>query len=117
MPSKKHKPSTPQAIHDCHQILLWIIPVLDQFPRSRRFTLGERIESGLLYVLECLIEAAYTRAKNTPLVQANRRLEVVRHLWRLAYELKTISLRRYELGIKQLLDLGRQIGGWEKSLT
>ncbi len=43
--------TTPKAIDDCHELLLWIIPQLDKFPRDRRFTLGERIETGVLDVL------------------------------------------------------------------
>ena len=34
---------TPQAVQACHELLLWMIPHLDKFPRVRRFTLGERI--------------------------------------------------------------------------
>ena len=49
---------SPQAIHDGHALLLWIIPQLDKFPRLRRYTLGERIETLLLQVLERLLEAA-----------------------------------------------------------
>ena len=49
---------TPQAIHDCHALLLWIIPQLDKFPRLRRYTLGERIETLLLQVLERLLSAS-----------------------------------------------------------
>ena len=30
----------PQVIDDCHELLKWLIPLLDQFPRTRRFTLG-----------------------------------------------------------------------------
>lgn len=37
-------PTVPQAVQSCHELLLWLIPQLDKFPRSRRFTLGERIE-------------------------------------------------------------------------
>ena len=44
--------SVPQAVQSCHELLLWLIPQLDKFPRVRRFTLGERIEAGLLEVLE-----------------------------------------------------------------
>jgi hypothetical protein len=39
--------------------LLWLIPQLDKIPRSRRFTLGERIEVGVLDVREVLVEAAW----------------------------------------------------------
>ena len=96
-------------------MLLWVIPHLDKFPRVRRFTLGERLEGGLLDVLELLVEAAYTRNKEASLRRANLRLEVVRHLWRLAHELKAIATRQYEHGAKLIDELGRQIGGWLRS--
>ncbi len=32
---------TPRAVQACHELLAWLIPLLGQFPRSRRFTLGE----------------------------------------------------------------------------
>ena len=107
--------SVPQAVQSCHDVLLWLIPHIDKFPRSRRFTLGERLETGLLDVLELLVDAAYSRNKETPLKRANLRLEMVRHLWRLAHELKVMTTRQYEHGAKLLDDLGRQIGGWLRS--
>ncbi|RLJ16240.1 hypothetical protein DJ030_17290 [bacterium endosymbiont of Escarpia laminata] len=76
----------PKAVQDCHNLLVWLIPLLDSFPRNRRFTLGERIESGLLEILELLVEAAYARNKRDTLKRANLRIAVVRHLWRLAEE-------------------------------
>ena len=107
--------TVPQAVQSCHELLLWLIPQLDKFPRSRRFTLGERIEDGLLEVLELLVEAAYTRNKDTSLRRANLKLEVVRHLWRLAHELKVMATRQYEHGARLIDDVGRQIGGWLRS--
>ncbi|MBA3966894.1 MAG: diversity-generating retroelement protein Avd [Nitrospirales bacterium] len=108
-------PNVPQAVQSCHDVLLWLIPQLDKFPRSRRFTLGERLEAGVLEVLTLLVEAAYSQNKGGPLRQANIRLEVVRHLWRLAYELKVVATRQYEHGARLLDDIGRQIGGWLRS--
>lgn len=108
-------PTVPQAVQSCHELLLWLIPQLDKFPRSRRFTLGERMESGILEVLEPLVEAAYTRNKNAPLRRANLKLEVVRHLWRVAHELKGTATRQYEHGARLMDDVGRQIGGWLRS--
>ncbi len=55
--------NTPKAVSACHELLKWLIPQLDKFPRLRRFTLGERLEQALLEVLELLVEAAYTRHK------------------------------------------------------
>lgn len=108
-------PTVPQAVQSCHELLLWLVPQLDKFPRSRRFTLGERIEAGLLEVLELLVVAAYQRNREASLRRANVRLEVVRHLWRLAHELKVMATRQYEHGARLIDDLGRQIGGWLRS--
>ncbi len=106
---------TPQAVQDCHELILWLVPQLDKFPRLRRFTLGERLEQALLDVLELLLEAAYTRAKQQSLQRANLRLELARHLWRLAHELEVVSTRRYAHGARLMDELGRQVGGWLRS--
>ena len=111
---QNHGESVPRAVQACHELLAWLIPLLDDFPRARRFTLGERLETGLLEVLEELVDASYSRDKRVPLSRANRRLSVNRHLWRLALELKVINLKRYEHGARLMEGLGKQIGGWLK---
>ncbi len=109
--------ATPVAIHDCHQLLAWIIPQLDHFPRARRFTLGEKLELLLMDVLEFLLEAAYQKgdAKLQMLARANRKLAVARHLWRLGFELKVCSFNAYQHGADLMVGLGKQIGGWRKA--
>ena len=111
------KDTTPQAVLACHELLRWLIPHLDKFPRVRRFTLGERLESTLLEVLEATVESAYTRNKQPSLQRANLRLEVARHLWRLSHEFQAIPTRSYEHGARLMDDLGRQLGGWLRSLS
>lgn len=44
--------TVPQAVQLCHELLRWLMPHIDKFPRVRRFTLGERIETRLLEVKE-----------------------------------------------------------------
>lgn len=108
------KSEIPQAVQDCHALLAWIIPQLDKMPRLRRYTLGERLETILLQVLENLIEASYSSAKGTTLKRANLRLDTARHLWRLAHTLEAVPRKQYLRGAERLVALGRQIGGWRK---
>ena len=112
----QHKETTPQAVEACHDLLAWMIPQLDKLPRSRRFTIGERIESGLLEVLERLIEAAYSRGtvKFEALNSANLRLDTVRHLWRLGHGLGNVPHKQYQHGARLMEDLGRQLGAWRQ---
>ncbi|MDG4595359.1 MAG: hypothetical protein P9F75_06650 [Candidatus Contendobacter sp.] len=43
-------------------------------PRARRFTLGERLENGLLRLLESLVEAAYSREKRAACCSGSARI-------------------------------------------
>ena len=112
--NKKSYASAPKAVHDCRELLLWIIPQIDKLPRIRRYTLGEKLENRLLTVLESLVTAAYSPNKSTFLFQANRDLEVSRHLWRLCFDFKAVSSKSYEHGSLLIFELGKQIGGWMK---
>ena len=66
-------------------------------------------------VLEECVDAAYSKHKQPQLQAANRHLSAVRHLWHLAYELRVIPQSRYFYGSDRLVDIGIQIGGWQKS--
>nr|NIR90837.1 four helix bundle protein [Gammaproteobacteria bacterium]NIU06313.1 four helix bundle protein [Gammaproteobacteria bacterium]NIV52878.1 four helix bundle protein [Gammaproteobacteria bacterium]NIX87586.1 four helix bundle protein [Gammaproteobacteria bacterium] len=74
-------------------------------------------ETAVLEVLERTVEAAYSRHKQPLLRRANLRIEVARHLWRLAYEFEAVSTRRYEHGARLMDGIGRQIGGWLRSTS
>jgi hypothetical protein len=107
----------PQVVEQCHQCLLWLIPAIDKLPRNRRFTLGEKLENAMLEVLALTTEASYHKQKIPLLQQANQKLAVARHLWRLCYELKLIDKRRYLFGCDMVVNIGRQIGGWRKQCS
>ena len=110
------KNTTPQAVQAAHELLGWVIPQIDKFPRLRRFTLGERLESVLIEVLELCVEAAFTHNKRAALQRANLRLEVAKHLWRLAMDMQAVAPRQYEHGVRLMDELGRQLGGWLRSV-
>jgi hypothetical protein len=106
---------TGPALEAHQQFLLWLVPTVEKFPSSQKFTLGDRIQSTALDVLESLIEATYTRDRRGHLARANLGLEKLRHLFRLAGELKLLDLRRYEHAARALDDVGRLVGAWAKA--
>jgi hypothetical protein len=95
-----------------YDLALWLLPQVAKFPRAHRFTLGERMESAVLDVLEQLVEAQYTARKLELLRQVNRRLERLRFLVRLAKDLQVLGQRRYEHACERLHDVGSLVGGW-----
>ena len=73
---------TGPAVEAHYQFLTWLMPTVEKFPRSHKFTIGDRIETAALDVLEALIEATYTRDRLQHLQQANLGIEKLRFLLR-----------------------------------
>jgi hypothetical protein len=62
---------TGAAIEAHYRFLVWLVPTLDKFPRSQKFTVGDRIQALALDVLEALIAATYTRDRAQYLRRGN----------------------------------------------
>jgi len=97
-------------------LLVYLIPQLNKFPRDQKFVLGDRIEHKLLEVQEDCLRAYYSRDKRGHLLEANLQLEVARHLVRLANALKLFSNHTYGVLAEKMDEVGRMIGGWLKSV-
>ena len=97
-----------------HGFLRWAIPAVEKFPRAQKFLLGDRIQGIALDALERLIAATFTRDRKTMLDAANLDIEKLRHLFRIAADLRCLDERRHEHAQRQLDDIGRMIGGWRK---
>jgi hypothetical protein len=107
-------PREVDAITKLYDLILWIIPKLQEFPRSQKFLLADRIECILLDILGHLIDAAYTKKKEAPLRTANLSLEKLRYLIRLSKDLKLLNLKSYEFISKAIDGIGSSVGGWLK---
>jgi hypothetical protein len=106
---------TGTAVEAHFQLLMWLIPTVEKFPRSQKFLLGDRIQASALDVLESLIEATYTRDRKGQLARANLGIEKLRFFFRLAVELHYLDRRRYQHAARTLDEVGRLIGGWAKA--
>jgi len=103
------------AVTHAYDLALWLLQRVADFPRAHRFTLGERIEDATLEALELLVEASYTRDKAALLTAANRRLDRLRYLVRMAKDLRMMTTKQYEFAVRGMLEIGSEIGGWLRS--
>ena len=97
--------------------LTWLVPVLEKFPRSQKFFLGDRLQTLALRTVEDLVEATYTKAPGALLRHINVGLEQQRVLVRVAYNLRHLDVKRYEFAVRKLDDIGTSVGGWLKRLV
>jgi len=100
------------VIEKVFDFVKWIMSKVENFPRSYKFTLGNRIVENSLDLLSSLVEAAYSHEKVTDLVRAGRKANLLRYLFRLSKEKNIISFKSYQFSAAQLFEIGRMIGGW-----
>jgi hypothetical protein len=103
------------ALEKAMLYITWLIPVLESFPKSQRFLLGDRLQTLAMDVVECIIEATYSKAPRPILQRANLLLEKQRMWVRVAYNLKHLDARRYEFAARKLDELGQSLGAWSKA--
>jgi len=106
--------STVKAVPKLYDVVMWLVSRVEKFPRSQKFTLGDRIVNLGLDILELLIEATYTRERLLLLRQANVQLEKLRYLIRLCHDFKLISTKQYKYISGEINEVGKRIGGWIK---
>ena len=87
------------------------------FPKHERYTLGQKIENTVLETLELILSASYTSVyKNEILRKANNKIDLLKHIVRLAQETDSIKLKNYLALEQTIIEIGKMIGGWRRSL-
>jgi hypothetical protein len=113
----EHKESEPAVIVvKAYDFTLWLLPKVEKFPRSFRFTAGERLVGNGLDLLLSLVGAAYSSDKQQAVDEAARKVNAVRYLLRLGKDLRLMSQASYAFASEQLEEIGRMAGGWRRSL-
>ncbi len=92
--------------------------VQNHFPKKSRFTLGTKIDDKFLDVTESIYIANYlSGSQKLPYVQqAIRRLDLLKFLLQIAWEIKDIDNKKYIALSEPLAEIGRMLGGWSKNL-
>jgi hypothetical protein len=93
---------------------LAIYRVVSNFKREYKYCLGEKLKNMCHEILDLVVEANNSRNKTPILDLLDRKLEMLRIHFRLATDLKIVSLDQIEALNVFIEDIGKQIGGWKK---
>lgn len=102
-------------VQKAYDLSLWLLPKVERFSRTYRFTIGDRITTTMLDLLTALVEAAYSARREAPLDRAIRDLNCLRFLMRLSKDLNLLSVESYGFAAGLIEELGRMAGGWRKA--
>lgn len=95
-------------------LLVWLLPKAERFPKAYRFTLTQRLMNAALDLQDALTEAETSRGqvRRRALLAADRHLGRVRIYLRLAHHWQWLNSGQYEHVSRMLLEIGRLLGGW-----
>jgi len=104
----------PTIFTKTHDLLTWVMPITEGFPKSQRFVLAKRVQDTILDLYELIVRARRVADRGTVLFQADLKLEQWRLYWRLCQDLKFITPGQYEHGARMVDEVGRLLGAWIK---
>ena len=96
---------------------LWL-EFRDHVSKKFRHTLGDKIDSYFLDIIELLLVASYLgKEQKLPYLQkAGNKLDILKFFLQIAWEIKALDNRKYTILSEQLNEIGKMIGGWSKGL-
>jgi hypothetical protein len=106
-----------------YDLLKYLIPTTEKFPKSQRFVLAKRIQDAALDFQASLLTARKVdlSTRREVLRQADVELEKLRLHLRLSMELEYLKFPQYKHASAYVVEIGRMLGAWregtEKKLT
>ena len=100
-----------------YDLLTWLLPHCERFPRAQRFVVTHRLQGAALDFQEALVDANAHRgeARRQHLQRADAALNKLRLYLRLAWQ--WLSSGQYEHVSRLVADIGRLLGGWIRQST
>ncbi|MCU8190151.1 diversity-generating retroelement protein Avd [Vibrio vulnificus] len=100
----------------CREMLMYGYQALKQFPKHEKHVLGAEIRLSMLQLQRLIVTAFKRYHKKTTLTDLDIELAILKRRVRLAKDLRYLDLKKYQIWIGQLVEIGKMIGGWIKSI-
>ena len=92
-----------------------ITQVITSFPKTKRYTLGQKLDNVTIEILELLFSVPNSSNKTVTLQQISVKLDLLKILLRLAKDSQAITDKKY-LELQVILqEIGKMLGGWLRS--
>ncbi|MBI2674492.1 MAG: four helix bundle protein [Candidatus Yanofskybacteria bacterium] len=92
---------------------------LPRFSKDHRYTLGFKIDSFFVEIIEILYEAQYInfRRKQPYLVKASSKFDTLKFFLQILWEIGGIDNKKYIHLFNHLAEVGKMLGGWVKTIN
>lgn len=86
-----------------------------QFPKSEKHCLGAEIRNTMWNLQRLVITAIRRYHKKTTLTDMDIELALLRRQVRTAKDLQFMDIKKYETWSRQIIEIGKMLGGWIKA--
>jgi hypothetical protein len=100
-----------------YDFLVWIFGKTDKFPRSKRFSLGGRLENLLLDMVVEAQKLQYTKDRFRLITAMSASFDEVKLFLKISNDTKMISAESFAYALERCTEIGAMIGGYRKSVT
>ena len=99
-----------------YDLLLWLLPRAEKFPKAQRFVVTKRLQDALLDFQEAIFDANVRRGAErlSHLQSADAHLNKLRLYLRLAHEWGWLNAGQYQHVSQRVVEIGKLLGGWIK---
>lgn len=87
-------------------------------PKKSRFTLGAKIDSAFIEVIELIFMAGSSiRERKIPFLEkAVNKFDLLKFFLRISWEIKALDNKKYLAISEPLNEIGKMLGGWYRNL-
>lgn len=104
-----------QKVYD---FLLWIKPTVQRFTKVHKYSLGVQLENEVIELLKEIVRANFQKGNRRELIEeCFVHYEIIKVLIRLGREFNLLSKSQYEFVAKELIEIGKLLGGWYKRFS
>ena len=101
-----------QKIYD---MILYAYPALEQMPKAQKFSLAQDMKHCIDKIMRLTISANKKYTKRTTLQELDVEVAALKVYLRIAYDLRYLPPKKYEVWSGMMVEIGKMVGGWIRS--
>jgi len=109
----------PPILEKMYELNKWLLQKTGKFPRDQQLLLGQRLTAKGMDIQEKLVRVAMMKQggqKKDALHDLDVELEQMRYLIRMACEARCLNQTAWYYCSRNLVEIGKMLGGWIKSV-
>jgi len=97
-----------------YDLLLELFRIYNDLPKSVKYTFGEKLQQEIIALVIDIYKANSRPDKIPSITVARERVEVIRLLVRILFDIKIIGIKRMVMVNTMIEEVSKQLAGWQR---